>query len=53
MAQAPGVVIRADLTNDELTALRKVAIDKGVRVSALVGAALRFAYPLTPKEQSE
>jgi hypothetical protein len=47
MAQTPGVVIRADLTNDELAALRKVAIDKGQRVAQIVGAALRAAYPLT------
>jgi hypothetical protein len=47
MAQTPGVVIRADLTNDELSALRKVAIDQGLRVAQLVGAALRATYPLT------
>jgi hypothetical protein len=47
MAQKPGIVLRAALTNAELDALRKCAIDKGQRVSELVADALRAAYPLT------
>lgn len=50
MAQTPTLSIRADLTDAELGALRKIAIDEGRRVSQLVADALRAAYPLTPAD---
>jgi hypothetical protein len=49
MAQTPTVTIRAGITDAEHDQLRKLAIDEGRRVSALVADALRAAYPLTPK----
>jgi hypothetical protein len=47
------VLIRAALTSDEWTRLRQLALAEARPVKDLVADALRAAYPLTPKEQSE
>jgi hypothetical protein len=44
MAATPGVMLRASLTQDEWTALRKLALDRKARVADLVADALRTAY---------
>lgn len=50
MAQSPTLAVRAALTDAEYMELRRIALATNTRVSQLVAAALRVAYPLTPKE---
>jgi hypothetical protein len=51
-ATAP-IMLRANITADEWATLRKLALDRRTSAASLVADALRAAYPLTPKEQSE
>jgi hypothetical protein len=44
IVSAAPIILRASLTQDEWTALRKLALDRKARVSDLVADALRTAY---------
>jgi hypothetical protein len=51
-AAAP-IMVRARLTDAEWLELRQIGLRTKTPVADLVAAALRVAYPLTPKETNE
>jgi hypothetical protein len=52
-ATAAPIMVRARLTESEWRELRTIGVRTNTPVADLVAAALRVAYPLTPKETNE
>lgn len=52
-ATATPIMVRARLTEAEFLTLREIGLRTKTPIADLVAAALRVAYPLTPKEPNE